>query len=48
MKTTVKNTANKRAQKKQTNIKWNSRLFFQIGVIVSLLLIFFLMQTNLK
>lgn len=48
MKTTVENTRNKRAEKKQTNIKWNSRLFFQIGVIVSLLTIFFIMQADFE
>ena len=46
MKTTVENTRNKRAEKKQTNIKWNSRLFFQIGVIVSLLTVFFIMPSR--
>lgn len=48
MKTTVKNVRNKRAEKKQTNIKWNSRLFFQIGVILSLLIVFFIMQADFK
>ncbi|PHR13969.1 MAG: hypothetical protein COA40_05615 [Aequorivita sp.] len=48
MKTPVKNTRNKRAEKKQTNIKWNSRLFFQIGVILSLLIVFFIMQANFE
>jgi len=48
MKTTVENTRNKRAEKKQTNINWNSRLFFQIGVIVSLLIVFFIMQADFK
>lgn len=48
MKTPVENTRNKRQEKKQTNIKWNSRLFFQIGIIASLLLVFFVMQTNFE
>ena len=48
MKATVKNIRNKRAEKKQINIKWNSRLFFQIGVISSLLIVFFVMQTNFE
>ncbi len=48
MKTTEQNARNKRNEKKQTNIKWNSRLFFQIGVIASLLLVFFIMQTNFE
>lgn len=48
MKTTVENSRNKRQLKKQTNIKWNSRLFFQVGVIASLLIVFFIMQTNFE
>jgi protein TonB len=48
MKTTVENARNKREEKKQTNIKWNSRLFFQMGVITSLLIVFFIMQTNFE
>lgn len=48
MKTTVENARNKRQLKKQTNIKWNSRLFFQVGVIASLLAVFFIMQTNFE
>ncbi|MDC7999433.1 energy transducer TonB [Aequorivita todarodis] len=48
MKATAKNTRNKRAEKKQINIKWNSRLFFQIGVIASLLVVFFVMQANFE
>lgn len=48
MKATTKNDRNKRAEKKSINIKWNSRLFFQIGVITSLLLVFFIMQTNFE
>ncbi len=48
MKTTDANTRNKRADKRQININWNSRLFFQIGVIASLLSVFFIMQTNFE
>ena len=48
MKATAKNTRSKRSQKKEINIKWNSRLFFQIGVIASLLFVFFVMQTNFE
>ncbi len=48
MKTTEANTRNKRAEKKQININWNSRLFFQIGVIASLLIVFFVMQTDFE
>ncbi len=48
MKATVENARSKRQEKKQTNIKWNSRLFFQIGVITSLFIVFFIMQTNFE
>lgn len=48
MKATVENARNKRQEKKQTNIKWNSRLFFQIGIITSLFIVFFLMQTDFE
>ncbi|WGF93807.1 energy transducer TonB [Aequorivita marisscotiae] len=48
MKTTVKNTQSKREDKKRVNIAWNSRLFFQIGVIVSLLAVFFIVQTDFE
>lgn len=48
MKTTEKITRSKRTEKTQINITWNSRLFFQMGVIVSLLIVFFLMQTNFE
>ncbi len=48
MKTITKIARNKRADKKQINIKWNSRLFFQIGVIASLLIVFFVMQTDFQ
>ena len=45
MKTTDKSNS-RREEKKQVNIKWNSRLFFQIGIILSLLLVFILMETS--
>lgn len=48
MKTAANNTRDKRAEKKAVNIKWNSRLFFQLGVITSLLMVFFVMQTEFK
>ena len=48
MKAPVKSDRTKRADKKAVNIRWNSRLFFQIGVITSLLIVFFLMQTNFE
>lgn len=48
MKTTAQTPRNKREDKKQTNIRWNSRLFIQIGVIVSLLLVFAIMETSFK
>lgn len=48
MKAPVANARNKRHDKKQTNIKWNSRLFFQLGVITSLFIVFFIMQTNFE
>ncbi len=48
MKATVENARNKRQEKKQTNINWNSRLFFQIGIIISLFIVFFLMQTDFE
>lgn len=48
MKTTVKNTRNKIEEKKLVNIVWNSRLIFQIGIIISGLIIFFIMQTSFE
>jgi len=41
-------TLSKLDDKKSVNIKWNSKLFFQIGLIVSLLMVYFIMQTNFK
>ncbi len=48
MKANTKNASTKRAEKKQINIKWNSRLFFQLGIIVSLLFVFFVMQMDFE
>lgn len=38
----------KRAIKKQINIHWNSRIFFQVGLIVSLLAAFFVMELEIE
>lgn len=43
---TVTNVPSKREEKKRINIRWNSALFFQIGIIVSLLLTFAVMETT--
>lgn len=48
MKTTDKIPKNKREDKKLVNINWNSRLFFQIGIIISVLGVFFLMETSFE
>lgn len=48
MKNSVDITRNKRDQKKQINIKWNSSLFFQLGIVVSLLTVFFVMQMDFE
>lgn len=48
MKTDVKNPSNKREEKQKVNISWNSRLFFQIGIIVSCLLVLIVMQMSFK
>lgn len=48
MKTTVKTPRNRIEEKKQVNIAWNSRLFFQIGIIVSCLIVFFVMQASFE
>ncbi|QNJ97823.1 energy transducer TonB [Constantimarinum furrinae] len=37
----------KREDKKRININWNSRLFFQLGIIAGLLIVFALMQSTL-
>ncbi|MBT0607711.1 energy transducer TonB [Aequorivita echinoideorum] len=47
MKTNETMPENKRQLKKQINIKWNSRLFFQLGLIVSLLIVFFVMESTI-
>ncbi len=46
MKATVQKSTSKREDKKQVNIQWNSPLFFQIGIILSLFLVFWIMQTS--
>lgn len=48
MKTTAQKPRNKREDKKQINIRWNSRLFIQIGAIISLLFVFAIMETSFK
>lgn len=48
MKTTVNNPRNKREEKKQVSIAWNSRIIFQIGIIVSCLIVFFIMQASFE
>src|SRR5690554_1440468 len=45
MKTQHQVPKTKREQKREINIKWNSSLFFQIGVIISLLFVFFIIET---
>ncbi len=54
MKSTINNLngnqpklLSKRADKKRVNIPWNHRLFFQLGLIVSLLITFFVMESSL-
>ncbi|MAO07228.1 MAG: hypothetical protein CL596_00785 [Alteromonas sp.] len=47
MKPSVKNSqVSKREDKKRINIRWNSGLFFQVGLIVSLLLVFLVMESD--
>lgn len=48
MKATVENPVNKREEKKLVNIAWNSRLYFQIGIIISCLIVFFVMRASFK
>ncbi len=38
----------KRAEKKRVNLPWNHSLFFQIGLIVSLLAVFFIMESSFE
>ncbi|WP_339695409.1 energy transducer TonB [uncultured Marixanthomonas sp.] len=42
----VKNIS-KRADKKSINIPWNSGLFFQLGIIVSMALVFFIAESSI-
>lgn len=44
---TTTKVPSKRAIKKQINISWNSRVFFQVGLIVSLLATFFVMELEI-
>lgn len=37
----------KREEKKRINIRWNSGLFFQIGLIISMLFVFLVVESNL-
>ncbi|MAL59964.1 MAG: hypothetical protein CMC14_07960 [Flavobacteriaceae bacterium] len=37
----------KREEKKRINIRWNSGLFFQIGLIISMLFVFLIVESNL-
>lgn len=48
MKATANKTPGHLDDKKQVNIRWNSRIFFQIGIIISVLIVFFLMETNFE
>ncbi|MAZ73761.1 MAG: hypothetical protein CMC70_11520 [Flavobacteriaceae bacterium] len=45
---TTTKVPSKRAIKKQINIPWNSKLFFQVGLIVSLLATFFVMELEIE
>lgn len=38
----------KRNDKKSVNIKWNSKLIFQLGLIISLFLVYLIMETKFK
>lgn len=44
---TTTKVPSKREAKKQINIRWNSKIFFQIGLIVSLLAMFFVMELEI-
>ena len=37
-----------RSFKKSVNIKWNSKLFFQLGIIASLIFVYFIMELNFE
>ncbi len=41
-------TLSKRFDKKSVNIKWNSKLFFQIGLLISLSAVYLIMQTKFE
>ena len=41
-------TLSKRDDKKSVNLKWNSRLFFQLSLIISLLIVYSVMQTKFE
>ena len=45
--TTENSTISKREDKKSINIKWNSGLFFQLGIIVSMLLVFLVAESSI-
>lgn len=38
----------KRNDKKSVNIKWNSKLFFQIGLVISLVVVYLIMETKFE
>ena len=44
---TTTKVPSKRDEKKQINIRWNSGIFFQVGLIVSLLAMFFVMELEI-
>ncbi len=44
---TTTKVPSKRAIKKQINISWNSKIFFQVGLILSLLAAFFVMEIEI-
>lgn len=41
-------TLSKREDKKSVNLKWNSTLFFQLSLIISLLIVYSIMQTKFE
>lgn len=45
---TTTKVPSKRAIKKQINISWNSKIFFQVGLIVSMLAVFFVMELEIS
>jgi protein TonB len=42
-----KKETNKRVLKKQINLNWNSRIFFQVGLIISMLTMFFVLELEI-